>query len=227
MSLSIRRVRLGSTVAATLLAAFAIGSTALVASADAASTTLVGTFKIAAGTKTAGKPAGSYFRMAFPGGSGNFSNPYSKAGDQTYTPLSPGTDGGITTGLFQGAPSPAFNTWGGSRAGKIIVPTNFGGLAFGLATFQTPPGGGTANLAPVFKRNGSVLTAQVTSLYAGWNSLYFNQGTPKPGQTTPLATGTYNATKKTYVLNWTSPIAGGPFNGFSGVWHLEGSFKQR
>ncbi|KAA0022713.1 hypothetical protein [Antrihabitans cavernicola] len=41
----------------------------------------------------------------------------------------------------------------------------------------------------------------------------------------PPATGTYDADAKKYTLEWTSLIVGGPFNGFTGVWHLEGTFE--
>ena len=39
-------------------------------------------------------------------------------------------------------------------------------------------------------------------------------------------TGTYNADTKAYTLDWTSQIVGGPFNNFSGHWHLEGTSSQ-
>ncbi|GAB0103757.1 hypothetical protein JMUB6875_27310 [Nocardia sp. JMUB6875] len=41
----------------------------------------------------------------------------------------------------------------------------------------------------------------------------------------PSATGTYDARTKAFTLQWTSLIVGGPFNGFTGVWHLEGTFE--
>jgi len=41
----------------------------------------------------------------------------------------------------------------------------------------------------------------------------------------PAATGAYNPADHHYTLQWTSPIVGGPFNGFTGVWHLEGQFE--
>ncbi|WP_067682162.1 hypothetical protein [Nocardia miyunensis] len=46
-------------------------------------------------------------------------------------------------------------------------------------------------------------------------------GTPQG----PLATGTYDAVTRAFTLQWTSLIVGGPFNGFTGVWHLEGIFE--
>ncbi|MFI7670063.1 hypothetical protein [Nocardia sp. NPDC049526] len=41
----------------------------------------------------------------------------------------------------------------------------------------------------------------------------------------PPATGTYDPGTRKYTLQWTSLIVGGPFNGFTGVWHLEGVFE--
>jgi hypothetical protein len=38
------------------------------------------------------------------------------------------------------------------------------------------------------------------------------------------ATGTYDAKTGHFELQWTSLISGGPFNGFTGLWHLEGTF---
>jgi len=37
-------------------------------------------------------------------------------------------------------------------------------------------------------------------------------------------TGTYNAKSRAFVITWTSQIVGGPFNGFTGSWHLAGKF---
>lgn len=41
----------------------------------------------------------------------------------------------------------------------------------------------------------------------------------------PSATGTYDPATRRFTLEWTSLIVGGPFNGFTGVWHLEGVFE--
>lgn len=41
----------------------------------------------------------------------------------------------------------------------------------------------------------------------------------------PPATGTYDSETRRFTLQWTSLIVGGPFNGFTGVWHLEGVFE--
>ncbi|AYF78872.1 hypothetical protein D7D52_09415 [Nocardia yunnanensis] len=41
----------------------------------------------------------------------------------------------------------------------------------------------------------------------------------------PSATGTYDPKTRAFTLQWTSLIVGGPFNGFTGVWHLEGVYE--
>jgi hypothetical protein len=61
-----------------------------------------------------------------------------------------------------------------------------------------------------------------------WNNQYFNQGSPKPdgsypGNTRP-ATGTYDAGTGAFTLSWTSQVQGGPFDKFTGQWHLAGRF---
>jgi hypothetical protein len=152
--------------------------------------------------------SGSYFRMIYPGGGKYFKNPYSASADKTYTLLSGGSDGGLRTGGLQPAPSPAFDAHGNSRAGRIIRPTNFAGISFGLAT----KGG-----APSISASGGKLSGQVNAFTAEWNNLTFKQG--------GKVKGTYNAHTHAYVLVWSSLISGGPFNGFTGYWHLSGKFS--
>ncbi|GAA4406063.1 hypothetical protein [Tsukamurella soli] len=49
---------------------------------------------------------------------------------------------------------------------------------------------------------------------------------PATARTTgPQATGTYDPQTRHFTLDWSSHIAGGPFNDFTGVWHLEGTFE--
>jgi hypothetical protein len=169
----------------------------VVSAAPAAAAPLKGVFHI--GT-------GSYIRLRQPNNGPFFSNPYSADADKTYTLLVPGTAGGLRTGAVQGAPTPAFDAKGNSLAGSIIKPTNFAGVLFGLATTS----------APSISLSGSTLSGQVNGLVAQWNNQTFNQG--------GKVTGTYNAKKRTYVLTWTSLVSGGPFNGFTGYWRLQGRF---
>lgn len=72
------------------------------------------------------------------------------------------------------------------------------------------------------------LSGQVEAWSASWNKLYFNQGSPKPGGSHPGLTeplsGTFDPKTNTFVITWASQVVGGSFNGFTGFWHLEGTF---
>jgi len=46
-----------------------------------------------------------------------------------------------------------------------------------------------------------------------------------PVSTGARASGTFNAKTRRFELDWTSLIVGGPFNGFTGIWHLTGTFE--
>lgn len=193
----------------------------------AAGKPLVGTFKLAPGRFAGGKASGTYFRMIFPGGGRKyFKNPDSAAKDKTYTLLRPGTSGGLVTGRYQPSPSPAFDAKGNSRASAIVRPTKFAAIKFGLATGPKDPQSGNKTPVPVIRLSGRRLTGFLQAFTATWNQQYFNQGSPKPGSSTPAATGTYNPRTGGFVLQWTSLIKGGAFNGFTGYWHLQGTFRR-
>jgi hypothetical protein len=72
------------------------------------------------------------------------------------------------------------------------------------------------------------LSGDLRAITAQWNQQSFNQGSPKPDGTTPgimsPVTGSFDPKTKGFTLQWTSSIVGGPFNGFTGQWHLEGTF---
>jgi hypothetical protein len=181
---------------------------------------LVGTFTIG---------SGSYFQML--NGDVVVPNP-SAGGAGLTTPLSAGSDGGLETFGYQPAPSPAFagGTSGGALASRIIVPIPFEGINFSVQTSATDAQTATADAVPSIDTNAAgVLSGQVTAWDAQYNGLSFNQGTPKPGGATPGSTtalsGTYTFSSGAYTLNWKSLIVGGPFNGFTGSWHLQGTFK--
>jgi hypothetical protein len=194
---------------------------------------LVGTFKLSAGSCTGATPTGTYFRMIYPGGSITagkfFDNPDSTCSDQSYTLASPGVAGGLKTTKYQASPSPAFSATGSALADSIIEPQGFTAINFSIATNPTDPGTGAALPAPVIKVKNGRLSGQVEAWTADWNNLYFNQGSPKPGGGTPgltqPVTGTYNTKTHAFVLTWASSVVGGPFNGFTGYWHLQGVFK--
>lgn len=198
----------------------------------AASGELVGTFGIDPGTDGT-EVTGSYFRMVQSGGTvaeGPFvPNADSTATDQTYTLLEPGTDGGLVSGAFQPGPDPLFDADGNALADAIIQPVTFFGVAFSVTTADTDAETGDPVVAVTITDEDGTLTGQTTAVTAAYGSQQFNQGAPKPdgslpGETTEV-TGTYDAETGAYTLEWASQIVGGSFDGFTGVWHLEGTFE--
>lgn len=222
-----------------VLAVLAVGLTAGQASGAfrnaTASTPLVGIFKLTKASCSASGASGSYFRMIYPGGSLTsgkfFRNPDSTCSDKSYTPVAPGAQGGLVTGTYQPSPVPAFDAKGNAKVDTIITPTGFGGLKFGLATLAKDPKSGQSAPVPSISVNGAKLSGQLQAIWAEWNHLYFNQGSPKPGGSKPGLTqavaGTYDAATHAFVITWASAISGGPFNGFTGYWHLAGTFTPR
>jgi hypothetical protein len=210
----------------------ACGSSGSSGKSSGAGSELVGTFKLATGSCTSTGAAGTYFRMIEPNGTiakGKFfTNPDSACTDKSYTPVKAGTDGGLVTGSFQPDPSPAFDKTGNALANAIITPAGFTAIKFTLATNKTDPQSKKSVPAPEIRNDNGKLSGQVTAWSAAWNNQYFNQGSPKPdgsspGLTSPV-TGTYDAKTGAFLLTWASQVVGGPFNGFSGYWHLTGTF---
>ncbi len=225
-----RRLFSSATVALALVGsfAFAAGTT----SAAPAAVPLEGTLGVDAGSCVDGAASGSTFRMILPTGtaSGPFvSNGDSTCDDQTYTLLAPGTDGGLALGGYQPAPSPAFDGNGNGRADRIIEPTMFFGVGFAVASNPTDPQTGTDVPAPRITAEGGSLQGDLQAIGAAWNDQDFNQGAPKPGNATPgltaAPTGTFDPATGAYTLEWASQIEGGPFDKFTGVWHLEGTLR--
>jgi len=195
-------------------------------------TPLVGTFKLTQGACLSSGPTGTYFRMIDPNGSiakGKFfTNPDSKCPDKTYTPATPGTAGGLVTGTYQPNPTPAFDSHGDALASAIVTPAGFAAINFTISTNKIDPQTHKSVPAPQIDNDNGILSGQTTAWSAAWNNQYFNQGSPKPdgsspGLTEPL-TGTYDAKTGRFVLTWASAVVGGPFNGFTGYWHLSGTF---
>jgi len=106
----------------------------------------------------------------------------------------------------------------------VIKPAAFFAVPFGISSNPTDPQTGRKVPAPSLTISGSTLRADFSALSVGWNGQFFNQGAPKPGAKGD-ATGTFDPSTKHYSVDWTSAIKGGPFNGFTGVWHLEGTFR--
>lgn len=195
---------------------------------------LVGLFKIDAGTCTdAGVTAGSSFRMVQGGGTldaGPFvPNGDSTCGDKTWNPILAGTDGGLKTGEFQPFDDPPFDATGNATTEKIAKTVKFFAVGFAVGTNEKDPQTGAAATAPKITADGGKLTGDLRAFAAAWNKQHFNQGSPKPDGSKPGITtdpsGTYDPATKHYTLEWASQIVGGPFNNFTGVWHLEGTFE--
>lgn len=51
------------------------------------------------------------------------------------------------------------------------------------------------------------------------------EAAPAPRLSGEAARGTFDPATGAFTLEWTSLIEGGPFNGFTGRWHLEGTFE--
>lgn len=197
---------------------------------------LVGTFVIdAAVCSEAGTVSGSFFRMVQGGGTvadGPFvPNADSTCADQTYSPLAPGSVG-LVTGEFQPQPENPFDEAGNGLADAIVAPTKFFGANFAVSSNEIDPASGTAVTAPAITLNADgTLSGDLRAISVAWNGQQFNQGSPKPddsrpGLTTDL-TGTYDPETGRFVIEWVSQIVGGPFDGFSGVWRLEGVFTAK
>jgi hypothetical protein len=212
-----------------------MGVLLLTAGLAVAATPLSGTLSIAPGKYVPpgkGKAAhytGSYFRMILPGGTEKyFRNPNSKAKDKTYTLFIPGSQRGLKLGAFQQPPTPAFAPDGFALASTIVKPMTFAGINFSISTAPTDAQSGQPDVAPSLSLTGNRVTGNFSAWTAEWNSIYFNQGSPKPGSEpypgfTKPVTGTYDKKTKAYQIIWYSLIVGGPFNGFTGYWHLQGN----
>jgi hypothetical protein len=78
---------------------------------------------------------------------------------------------------------------------------------------------------PVTSTQAKAPGQQQTERAWDWVSQRWLNAAPKPTVTGSGATGTFDARTGAFVLQWTSLIVGGPFNGFTGLWHLEGVFQ--
>lgn len=202
--------------------------------ASAGGTPLTGKLELTAGklvhqhSRTA--YVGTYFRMLLPGKTDQyFENPDSRAKDKTYTLMRPGTDQGLELGKFQPPPSPAFSGNGFARAARITKPETFASIAYSISTARVDAQSGAPVAPPSLVVHGNKITGDLRAWTAEWNKIYFNQGAPKPngaypGLTRPV-TGTYNRKTNAFTITWYSAIVGGPFNGFTGYWHLQGYVK--
>lgn len=191
---------------------------------------MLGLFKLTTGSAPLGQsPTGSYVEMLTGSGAAlpNLSSP---AADKNYTTFTAGVDGGLSTVAYEPAPSPAFagGTSGNALADDIVQPVGFEGTNFSIDTNPTDVETGQSDPVPQIYNDSGTLAGQITAWDAQWNGQSFNQGSPKPDGTSPAPTtalsGTYDAATGAFTLAWRSRIVGGPFNGFSGYWHLAGTF---
>lgn len=231
--MNVRRL-LATLVALTLLAAACGDGDDGEVDATGGATALEGVIQLTAGECTdAGGTSGTYFRMVQPDGTVE-EGPYvengdSPCGDITFTPLAPGTDGGLVLGEHQPNPDPAFDDDGHGLASAIVEPAPFFAVQFAVSTNPTDPQTGNEAPAPTLTAADGTVSGDLAALAASWNEQHFNQGAPKPDGSTPgattLLTGTYDAATKKFVMEWTSTIVGGPFDNFTGKWHFEGTFE--
>lgn len=215
-----------------LLATFAPLATATAPTAEAdTATRLVGVFRLTPGKCAGGKISGTHLRMILPSGSTDgpyMANGDSPCSDQSFTPLGPGKDGGISTVGYQAAPQPAFDSSGNARANRITAPAQYYGTAFTTSTAAREPQTGRSVPVPTVILRGRSLTADLRAFTVSWNKQYFNQGSPKPDGSTPgntkAAKGTFEPATGRFTLDWASQVQGGPFDKFTGKWHFEGVF---
>ncbi|HZT66700.1 MAG TPA: hypothetical protein VFA11_13015 [Acidimicrobiales bacterium] len=194
---------------------------------------LRGVLRIQAGScDRYGNVSGSWFRMLQPGGT-LASGPYvvnadSSCANKTWTPVAPGTQG-LRLGRYQPAPLPAFDGAANGLGGAIIQPVLWFGV--GLAAFTSPrdPRTGISTPPPALSVRGTALAGQLQAFSVSWNGEELNQGAPKPGPVRPgpasAPVGTFDQRNHRFVLDWSSRIVGGPFNNFTGVWHLTGTYR--
>ena len=195
---------------------------------------LIGTFKVNAGDCDGKKTSGSFMRMVNPGGeleSGPFvDNGDSPCKDKTYTPFIPGTDGGLSTVEIQAAPKPVFAESGDALANTIMEPQGFYGVNYSVSVNEVDLQTEEKAAPPTIAVDGEgTLTGEIAGWVVSWNGQHFNQGAPKPDGSTPgltrEPTGTYDEKTGRFTLEWSSRVVGGPFDSFTGVWHLEGVFE--
>lgn len=219
---------------AVLLLAAACGGGGGDGGSEAAGGDLVGLFRITGGECAAGSdPTGSFFIMVEPGGTleeGPFvENTDSPCEDQTFSPLLPGSDGGLMTGSYQPEVSPPFDDAGNGKTAVLTRPTTFFGVDFANSTNEKDPQTGDSTTVPTVTADGGTLAGDLSAFAASWNGQHFNQGAPKPGGEMPGLTsgptGTYDEATGAFTLEWSSQIVGGPFNNFTGIWRLEGTFE--
>ncbi len=169
---------------------------------------LVGLFAITAGDCTA-DVAGSWFQMVMADGTVVPNADSLCTSDPSYSLLTPGAAGGLDTSVAQNAPDPAYDETGNGLAADIFAPVKFFSVDFAGA-FDA------AGAAPMISAADGVLSGDLSAFTAYYAGQAFSQG--------GTITGTIDPETGAFVIEWSSLISGGSFDGFTGVWHLEGVF---
>ena len=124
-----------------------------------------------------------------------------------------------------------YNSWNFSGAAKQLIGTqntDFGSsfIFFGmpLSTFSgdgtyAPYGGilvqGGNPISAMIDKAAGTLTVDLSSWTANWGGINIYQGSSS-------ATGTWDQTTGAFNIAWSSTVVGGPFNGITGDWTLQG-----
>lgn len=117
----------------------------------------------------------------------------------------------LETGIYQGDYSNILN--------DHIVSWQFGffGPVYNYtAAFNPNYAADTGGPAPsgIVDDQTNTITMDLSSWFAWWNGTTFNQG--------GSATGSYDPVSGAFTLNWSKLIVGGPFDGATGYWQLNG-----
>lgn len=83
------------------------------------------------------------------------------------------------------------------------------------APYGGTPAPGGAPISAMLDADAGTISVDLSSWTAYWNGTNFNQGTS-------TATGTYDSVTGAYDIGWASTVVGGPFDGQTGAWTLQG-----
>ena len=158
-----------------------------------------------------------------------FPNPSSKA--TTYTLLDPGTDGGLRTGSYQPAPTPAFNVTGDALANRIIAPQRFAFIQYSAQTSPIDPQTGANVPAPsISVTPDGKLSGQLQAFVGAVEQAELQRRLAEAGRLAarpdePGHAARTTPTTKAYTLEWTSQIVGGRVQQLLGGVALRGDVR--
>ncbi|MHB1351797.1 MAG: PEP-CTERM sorting domain-containing protein [Thiobacillus sp.] len=136
------------------------------------------------------------------------------------------------TGAFDLGGSPGTpGSWSFSGAGQNLIDDINVAYGSSFTFFGNPvnvfsgdgtyaPYGGTAvqggnPISAMLDADTGTITVDLSSWTAYWNGTNFNQGSA-------TATGTWDSATGAFDVAWSSTVVGGPFNGQTGNWSLQG-----